>query len=172
MNIEGVFPILTLQTIIMPQLHRMTANVGNTLSLCTATEPLLHMNVTVDWRKLVDDVRVMKFCRDVVELARERAGPHGWSHDFLYINYATEEDDVIASYERNKKEKLLEMAGRYDPQGVCRKSMPRTFSLWGRRKMLRSSSYGLIKVREGSTDDGSMVVRAANTVKSFKVTMV
>ena len=61
--------------------------------------------------------------------ANEAASEMGLLHDFVYLNYANQVQDPIASYGGENAASLKKAAERYDPWGVFQRQVPGGFKL-------------------------------------------
>jgi len=50
-------------------------------------------------------------------------------HPFIYPNYANNSQDIFAGYGEENHRKLLDIQGRYDPEGVFARLRPGYFKL-------------------------------------------
>jgi hypothetical protein len=71
-----------------------------------------------DWKHEKDEVRVRSACREICEAAETTAKRNGTDIPFVYANYASRDQNPLASYGEANLAKLKEIAGKYDPQGV------------------------------------------------------
>ena len=53
----------------------------------------------------------------------------GLLHDFVYLNYANQAQNPIATYGRENVAGLKKAAERYDPRGVFQRQVPGGFKL-------------------------------------------
>ena len=51
-------------------------------------------------------------------------------NEFIYLNYALQSQDPIASYGEESVARLRAVSSRYDPQGVFQRLCPGGFKLW------------------------------------------
>lgn len=119
--------------LITPQMRKLASSsgVGNVLGLEDSEETLQLIVLSIIWENEADDEAVMSIIRELdggIEVLVQRRGKH---HDFKYMNYAHNEQDVIASYGQKNKDFLKAVAARYDPTGVFQKLQPGGFKLDG-----------------------------------------
>ncbi|KAK7521102.1 uncharacterized protein IWZ02DRAFT_277836 [Phyllosticta citriasiana] len=130
-NVSGIVPACTLQVITSPQLSHMSKRGGNALGLSEADGPLLLMNLNNMWNNAADDYAVMRASSNIVERVNARAAAMGVDHRYVYQNYASQYQDVIASYGPENQLKLMAVAAYYDPTGVFQTLQPGYFKLDG-----------------------------------------
>lgn len=130
-DVPGLIFSLPIQVINKQQIAAMSRNGGNALGLKTEDGPLVLLNLAVMWALEADDERVFKASEKILERLGEYAKSKGWEHDFMYMNYASKWQDVVASYGQENKDKLVEIANKYDPSGVFQKLEPGHFKLHG-----------------------------------------
>jgi hypothetical protein len=128
-NVSGIIPANTLQIITTAQLRQMQKNGGNALGLSPSSGPILINNLNMRWDREEDDELVLSVNRRIVEKVEEAARRTGMGVEYLYMNYASEEQDVLRSY--GDSEKLRNVAGKYDPARVFQRLMPGYFKLDG-----------------------------------------
>ncbi|KAF1954780.1 FAD-binding domain-containing protein [Byssothecium circinans] len=127
----GLLPVISLQAITIPQLQQMQKNGGNALGLDPSGGPYFIMNMGANWDNPADDARILKFHADVIDAVKAEARKRGLDNDFVYMNYASQFEDPIASYGRENKKRLKGVAKKYDPQQVFQKLHPGYFKLEG-----------------------------------------
>jgi hypothetical protein len=76
------------------------------------------MNLNWGWASSLDDATVYatidRFVSRSVDLAKER----GLDNRFIYINYASQEQDVFGGYGEVNEKRLREVRREYDPEVV------------------------------------------------------
>lgn len=117
-NFTGMVPALVYQIITVPQLRAMMRNGGNTLGIGGGKRPLFLVQLTVMWMLESDDETVLTTMSNILSRSQELARARGLHHPFLYMNYASQFQDVIASYGTDNKARLLEVSKKYDPESV------------------------------------------------------
>lgn len=65
----------------------------------------------------------------VLERIKTAAVSEGVQNDWVYMNYASQFQDVISSYGPENKAALKRIAAEYDPTGVFQKLQPGYFKL-------------------------------------------
>lgn len=127
----GIVPAATLQVITVPQIEAMQKNGGNPLGLVPSDGPLLLNNMNVQWNDVADDQRILEFNKRVIERTTEWAREKGLAHEYLYMNYASQFQDVIGSYGAENKARLVQVGKKYDPTGVFQNLVPGGFKFDG-----------------------------------------
>ncbi|CAO2647057.1 Nn.00g079790.m01.CDS01 [Neocucurbitaria sp. VM-36] len=130
LDVQGIIPANTLQIISVPALEQMQKNGGNVLGLKPADGPVFLINISMRWEKTEDDARVLKASANVIKRMLDEAKRRNMVNDYLYMNYASEFQDVIGSYGEDAQ-RLKEVAQKYDPTEVFQKLQPGYFKLDG-----------------------------------------
>jgi len=130
---SGVRPSLSFQSITTGEIEMMSKNGGNPLGLTNdlAKAPLLMMSQAWIWEDAQYDATVIGGMREFQQMAEAKAVEMGVNVDYRYMNYANEYQDVIASYGADNKQKLKDIAAKYDPTGVLQRLQPGYFKLDG-----------------------------------------
>lgn len=71
-----------------------------------------------DWKRLEDEAVVREACRLITEAAETTAKRNGTYLPFIYSNYASRDQNPLASYGSKNLVRLKEIAMRYDPHEV------------------------------------------------------
>ena len=127
----GIVPAATLQVITVPQIQAMMKNGGNPLGLTPQEGPLLLLNMNVQWNNAADDARILDFNRRIIDRTIAYAKANGLYDEYLYMNYASQFQDVIGSYGSANKARLVQIGKKYDPTGVFQDLVPGGFKLDG-----------------------------------------
>lgn len=126
---------------------RAAASGGNSLGLdgtkdlvCTSTIPLLSpipliltplgLDITVQWSLSVDDAAIEIATESLLRQAIAYAESQNLYHRYLYLNYAMQGQDPIASYGPENVEFLRQVSRKYDHGGVFQRLVPGGFKLW------------------------------------------
>lgn len=129
LDVQGIVPANTLQVITIPQLDQFQKKGGNAFGLTPADGPILLINLSFRWELAEDDERVMRAAANVVRRFEEEAARRDVTEKFLYMNYASQYQDVLGSYRDTKV--LKKVARKYDPREVFQKLQPGYFKLDG-----------------------------------------
>ncbi|KPI37037.1 Bifunctional solanapyrone synthase [Cyphellophora attinorum] len=125
-NVTGVAPIMLFQGITSEQVNHMAKRGGNPLGV---GEPLYLVHLSPWWELAEDDGRMYAMISRLLERVKAEAKKRGPDSDYLYMNYAGLYQDVIRGYGRENQRKLVQIAKKYDPQGVFQKLQPGYFKL-------------------------------------------
>ncbi|ETI29173.1 hypothetical protein G647_01626 [Cladophialophora carrionii CBS 160.54] len=127
----GLVPAATLQVITQGQLAAMSKNGGNPLGLPASNGPYLLLNMNMMWTNPADDTRILQTNQRIIDRTVALGKTMGLFEDYIYMNYASQFQDVIASYGATNKAKLKSIAAKYDPTGVFQTLEPGYFKLNG-----------------------------------------
>lgn len=128
---ENLIPTVTIQLLTVPQMQQMQKYGGNALGLNPADGPLFIMNLASMYTNPADDHRVFKFQQDFITKVQAEAEKKGLNNNYIYMNYASAYQAVIASYGIANHKRLQSIAKFYDPSGVFQKLQPGYFKLNG-----------------------------------------
>ncbi|KAF5023557.1 hypothetical protein F66182_4370 [Fusarium sp. NRRL 66182] len=128
-DIPGIIPAFVVQGITVPQIKNMQSNGGNALGIDVADGPLFIMQVTAMWNNKSDDEAIYSWMSDILTTVTEEAKSRRVNSDFVYMNYASQFQDVISSYGSSNKAKLKSISKKYDPRQVYQKLQPGYFKL-------------------------------------------
>lgn len=129
-DVQGIIPANTLQIVSVPALQQMQKNGGNALGIKPTDGPIFLINISMRWDKTADDARVLKASANVVKRMLDEAKRRGMEQEFLYMNYASQFQDVIGSY-GEATQRLKQVAQKYDPTEVYQDLQPGYFKLHG-----------------------------------------
>lgn len=71
-----------------------------------------------DWKNAKDENLVREACRKIAETAERVAQKNGTYLPFIYSNYASRDQNPLASYGIENVQELKAIARRYDPAGI------------------------------------------------------
>jgi hypothetical protein len=71
-----------------------------------------------------------KGLKDLIEVVEELTQEEGVYHPYKYLNFAAWFQDPLGSYGKEQKNRLKEVARKYDPTGLFQKQVPGGFKLW------------------------------------------
>ncbi|KAL1597171.1 hypothetical protein SLS60_008753 [Paraconiothyrium brasiliense] len=128
---DALVPAITLQVITVPMLRNFAKHGGNALGLSEEDGPLLLIDSNSMWANEADDERILKFHRKIIERSVEEAKKRGLFVDYIYMNYASQFQDVMPSYGAKNYARLKGVARKYDPHGVFQVLQPGYFKLDG-----------------------------------------
>ncbi len=127
-NLTGA---MSLQVITDPILEKTQLNGGNALGLDPNEGPLMLLLVSPSWLDSAYDDRVNRFAARVMNRCVEAAKAAGKMNDYMYMNYASPWQDVVAGYGAANKARLKAISKKYDPTGVFEILQPGYFKLDG-----------------------------------------
>ncbi|KAG9199476.1 hypothetical protein G6514_008439 [Epicoccum nigrum] len=128
-SVNGVYPVLIWQHITEGSLKGSVRNGGNAMGFNPAEGPVHIIQLACSWNNAADDEKVYKAMSDIMKQIKKQSIELGVANDWIYMNYASQFQDVIASYGNASKAKLKKVAGRYDPKAVFQKLQPGYFKL-------------------------------------------
>ncbi|PMD44738.1 FAD binding domain-containing protein [Hyaloscypha variabilis F] len=104
-------------------------NGGNPLGLEQEEEPLMIVGYVLQWKREEDDEVMHKVGERILGRAVEEAKRMGLWRKFVYMNYAGSGQDVFGGYGEGNWERLREVGGRWDPEGVFTRLQPGGFKI-------------------------------------------
>ena len=128
-SVDGVYPVLIWQQIVEGSLKGSARNGGNAMGFSPADGPLQIIMLACQWNNASDDDKVYEVMSDIMKQVKDASVELGVANDWVYMNYASQFQDVITSYGDASKAKLKTVAGRYDPKAVFQKLQPGYFKL-------------------------------------------
>ncbi|KAF1940310.1 FAD binding domain-containing protein [Clathrospora elynae] len=126
--VDGAFPVLIWQHITNGSLKGSTRNGGNAMGFDAAGSPIHIIQLACSWNNTRDDNTVYKVMSDIIQAIKTESEALGVQNDYVYMNYASQFQDVIASYGTSKS-KLKAIARKYDPKNVFQTLQPGYFRL-------------------------------------------
>jgi FAD/FMN-containing dehydrogenase len=130
-NVTGLQATMPLAFISKPAISFMSSNGGNALGLTEADGPLILLNLAFTWSNAADDYTVLKACENIVDKTVAYAKSKGLDHPYLYMNYASQFQNVVPTYGKDNLKKLKTIQKHFDPQGVFKTLLPGGFKLEG-----------------------------------------
>jgi hypothetical protein len=129
LSVPGLIPAFAVQPISLNIIDRMAQNGGNALGLSSDDGPLMLMNLNFGWSDAADDERVHAATSRFLERSVALATEMDLHHRFVYMNYATLDQDVFGGYGEENQERLKRVQEKYDPEGVFKSLQPGYFKL-------------------------------------------
>lgn len=126
---EALVFALSFQVLTVPMLEASAAKGRNALGLSARDGPLLLLQTNVRWALPSDDDKILGAQRRVMENIEAEGKRRGLFEDYVYLNYASEFQEVFQSYGAENHEMLKEVAKKYDPQGIFQVLQPGYFRL-------------------------------------------
>ena len=134
LDAADILPSLSLQVITEPIIEKTKLNGGNPLGLDPEKGPLILALVSVSWSDSADDDRIQKFSAAVMDRSVAAAKAKGKHNDYMYMNYGSSYQDIVAGYGSANKARLIAISKKYDPSGVFELLQPGYFKLTGAPK--------------------------------------
>ncbi|KAH6705324.1 FAD binding domain protein [Leptodontidium sp. MPI-SDFR-AT-0119] len=129
LDVPGLLPFFAFQPLSTNIISKMSKNGGNALGLSVVDGPLTIMNLNWGWTNAADDTRVFDTINRFISRSFDLAKSMGLDHDFIYMNYASQDQDVYAGYGKANVDRLKAVQKKYDPQGVFENLQPGYFKL-------------------------------------------
>lgn len=127
-QIPGLVWAVTMDPI-PPTLYARHA-VDNALGLANrGDKSLIIVMATATWSNAADDEAVNMAMKKLIATTEHNVGRMGRLDPFIYINYAAQWQNPIASYGPTSVDKLLETQRKYDPRRVFTRMVPGGFKL-------------------------------------------
>lgn len=128
-SVQGAFPVMVYQGITAGQMSSMAKRGGNPLGLNDLDGPLFLFHIACWWELQSDDDVIYTFASKVLQRIKGEAERRGKASRFLYMNYSSKFEDVIASYGEENKKRLKDVATKYDPRRIFQELQPGYFKL-------------------------------------------
>ncbi|KAM0320417.1 hypothetical protein ACHAO8_000429 [Botrytis cinerea] len=96
----------------------------NALGLDNRSESLVVALISATWKNAADDVLVTKTANSLLDSIKEATGELGGLDPYIYLNYAGQYQDPIASYGSKSVNRLQQVRNRVDPHGVFTHQVP------------------------------------------------
>jgi hypothetical protein len=128
---QDVQPSFSLQVLTEPIIEKTAQRGGNPLGLDPKDGPLMLALVAISWSNSADDDRLYKFAKTLRDRSMAAAEAVGKDNDYIYMNYGSPYQDVVAGYGAMNKAKLKAISKKYDPTGVFEVLQPGYFKLDG-----------------------------------------
>jgi hypothetical protein len=130
-NVSSVMPVLVYQAVTEPIMEKMSNFGGNPLGFDPSKGPVHLLLLACWWDNKADDEVVYGFIESLWDAVISKSKAIGVEHGYVYMNYASQFQDVISGYGAVNKARLQKIASTYDPQGVFQKLQPGYFKLDG-----------------------------------------
>ena len=121
---SSIAPSLIFQPITVNVMRQMQKNGGNVFGLRpnrNADNHKMIVEISVTWQDVSLDMLVEKATAHFIEQVEVEAEQQGLHTDFLYINWAGENQDVIRQYGQSTFARLQKTSRKYDPKGLLQK---------------------------------------------------
>ncbi|KAI0906497.1 FAD-binding domain-containing protein [Ustulina deusta] len=127
---EGLICSLTLQPYAESLLQSSAAKGGDMLGLGTNSGSLVNLLLLSYWSNASDDATILGAMRTALQGIDQDAASKGTKVGYVYMNYASEDQDVIGSYGYENTKFLQETSKKYDPEGLFQKGVPGGWKLF------------------------------------------
>lgn len=127
--VDGAFPVLIWQHMTDGSLKGSVRSEGNAMGFSPADGPVHIIQLACSWNNTADDDKVYQVMSDIMKQIKQQSVELDMANDWVYMNYASQFQDVIASYGDASKTKLKTVASKYDPKAVFQKLQPGYFKL-------------------------------------------
>ncbi|CAE7185863.1 FAD binding domain containing protein [Pyrenophora teres f. teres] len=128
-NLEGAFPVISIQAITEGQLKGMQKNGGNALGMTLGNGPIFIMNMSASFSNAADEAAFLKFFSTIIKKVKAEAVRGGVDNEYIYMNYASQFMDPIATYGAANQQKLVAISKKYDPTQLFQNLLPGHFKL-------------------------------------------
>jgi len=128
-NMSGIVPSCVLQIITTDVLSHMSKKGGNAVGITVDDGPLLLLNIAIMGSDPTADEAILEASQKIVDNTVAQARAWGLDIRYLYMNYASQFQDVVPSYNATNHARLVSIAEKYDPTGVFQKLQPGYFKL-------------------------------------------
>lgn len=119
--VPGLVALLVYQPLTVALLRKSIANGGDAMNLDPADGPIMALIVNAAWSNSADDAYVNAWAKDLTDTIDAQAKAKGYFHPFIFLNDATPDQRVFASYGKGSFGKLRAAAAKYDPTQVFQK---------------------------------------------------
>ncbi|CAD6587001.1 MAG: hypothetical protein ASARMPREDX12_002569 [Alectoria sarmentosa] len=102
---------------------------GNSLGTTPTDGNGVVLLLSAFWASTSANAFVQQTAQIIMQKANEAARDMGMLHEFVYLNYANQDQDPISSYGWENVASLRAAATRYDPHGIFQKQVPGGFKL-------------------------------------------
>ncbi|PLB46016.1 oxidoreductase, FAD-binding protein [Aspergillus steynii IBT 23096] len=121
-DVSGIVWSISLEP--LPAAIYARAPTRNAMGLSDSEGSLVVTVLSATWDEAADDARVEEAARMLFAGIEADAHALDAYHPFVYLNYAAQWQDPIASYGRQSVEKLQRISQELDPKGVFRQMVP------------------------------------------------
>ena len=97
---------------------------GNVLGLDRANGNQVLFLFFVQWSDISDDAALYNAASTLMEQVTQLTRKAGKANDWIYLNYALQNQDVLGGYGQKNVEKIRQAAKKYDPDAVFQKLVP------------------------------------------------
>ena len=130
-SVDGVYRVLIWQQIVEGSLKGSVRSGSHAMGFIPADGPLQIIMLACQWNSSADDDKVYKVLSDIMKQVKDASVELGVANDWVYMNYASQFQDVITSHGDASKAKLKKkrwLAGMI--RKPCFRSCSRAISNW------------------------------------------
>ncbi|EEQ91777.2 FAD binding domain-containing protein [Blastomyces dermatitidis ER-3] len=127
-NISGIIADCRFQTLTESMLLHMK---GKVFGLSSEGGPYTLLLLSATWSDEADDKMIYRAFSDMLQAIKEEAKQSGLHVDYLFMNYASQFQDVISSYGAENVQRLRVASYNDDPEGFLERLQPGYFKLNG-----------------------------------------
>ncbi|MCJ1226704.1 hypothetical protein MMC12_003357 [Toensbergia leucococca] len=102
---------------------------GNSLGIDESSGNLVWLDLTIQWSETSDDVAVNNATQYLLTQAIQYAKSKGQHNEYLYLNYAMQSQDPIASYGVKNVAAMQAVSSQHDPDQVFQNMVPGGFKM-------------------------------------------
>ncbi|RHZ58923.1 FAD-binding oxidoreductase [Aspergillus thermomutatus] len=128
-DVPGIVWSISLEP--LPPAIYSRAPTTNSLGLSEASGSLVVTLLSATWEDEADDAKVEEAARALFDAIEDDARKSDAHEPYIYLNYAAEWQDPIATYGKTSIEKLHQVSQAVDPKGVFKNNMPGGFKIPG-----------------------------------------
>lgn len=128
-DVKSASPTISIQPITEGQLKGMQKNGGNALGLSPAKGPIFIMNMSSSFANKDGEAAIFKLFSTIIKKVKAEAKSRGIDNEYIYMNYASQFMDPIATYGAANVAKLVSVSKKYDPAQVFQNLHPGHFKL-------------------------------------------
>ncbi|QSS50819.1 FAD binding domain-containing protein [Histoplasma capsulatum var. duboisii H88] len=126
--IRGIVVECNFQTVTEPMLSQIK---GNAFGLSVEGGPYTLLLLSAAWSNEADDETIYRTFSNMIQTIKEEANESGVHTDYLFMNYASQFQDVISSYGADNVQRLRVASYNDDPEGFLQELQPGYFKLNG-----------------------------------------
>lgn len=118
---ETMIPFLVFHPITKNAIAHMQKWGGNALGLKANEKPLMMLHLVVFWADKRNDDLIDTTTRDLLEEIKQLANRRGLNRGLVFMNLAGKSQDVLMSYGKESRDRLIATARKWDPKGDLQK---------------------------------------------------
>ncbi|OCL06761.1 FAD binding domain-containing protein [Glonium stellatum] len=130
-NTVGYLPAPVLQAITKTALSHMAKNGGNSLPITAEEGPYMNLIFATMWMNEEEDEAIIGTTARVMQKVVAKAKEWNVYNEYIYMNYASQYQDVLHSYGEENYDRLVNVATKYDPERIFQELQPGYFKFGG-----------------------------------------